>query len=388
MRGYNGQLFRLAEAGAIDLETFPGFLLKPDRLVIHQGHTHIGIEYYGSDRLDAMPKAFKSTVRLLDHRGNDQGLLESIIGFKIEGIIGLPTNPPLINAVVPTHVGSEAMDDLGWNYAAQTMTLAFNSGAPEVQPGQFGRIVNGLFFDGDGRGLVTRHIKWLDLFPVTSEDIDDEIENLSIDLRILPRLVHADRSFAYPTPSKADMRAFRLPILNRFVETFGNSDSAEPQITRFLAEPSHQFILTTRFGGVRLASEVRCEWQSETREAVIPDFFVVRANGYADIVEFKLPNLRGSAVVGRSNRERFSAQLSEYISQTRVYIEYFEDPNNRAWFERRYGFKVRHPKRFLVVGRRFDFSDDVWRSIAADARDLEIVTFDDVVDTVTAQFYL
>ena len=385
---YHAKLFKLAAEGRLDLSAFPGFLLRPDRIVIHQGETHIGVEYYGSEVLTSLPAAFQAECEVLDHRDSGMGLMESIIGFQIEGIVGVPTNPPLINAVIPTHAGGEAMDGLGWNYTAQSMIFAFNSGAPLLNPGEFGRVVNGLFFDGDGRGLITRHIKWLDLFPTTVEEIDDDTESFSIDLSILPRLVEADTQFAYPVLSRADFRNFRLPIINRFVETFGNPASSEPQITAFLAKPDHQFMLKARFGGVRMAAEVRCEWQSETRDAIIPDFFVVRADGYADIVEFKLPDLGGNAVVGKTNRERLSARLSEYVAQTRTYREYFEDPANRAWFEERHGFKVHHPRRFLVVGRRFDFTGDEWRSIVADYRDLEIVTFDDVVDTVTAQYYL
>lgn len=91
--------------------------------------------------------------------------------------------------------------------------------------------------------------------------------------------------------------------------------------------------------------------------------------------------------MGSENRETFSAWLNSYISQTRVYVSYFDDPNNRRWFEEKYGFKVHKPKRYLVVGRRHDFKADVWRQIQADFRDLEVITFDDLIDGVKAQFY-
>lgn len=119
----------------------------------------------------------------------------------------------------------------------------------------------------------------------------------------------------------------------------------------------------------------------------IPDFFVVRANGYADIVEFKLPKVKRNTVVERNNREQFSAEINSYIAQTRVYRSYFEDPNNRRWFEKKYGFKVYKPKRYLVVGRRNDFECDEWIEIKSDYTDVEIVTYDDLVDTVVSQFY-
>ncbi len=384
---YHQKLFALASVGAIDLNTFPGFLLKPDKVVLHLGESHVGIEYYGSEVLAALPAAFETEIEVLDHRGSDMTFMESVIGFAIEGMVPPPVNPPLINAVIPTHAGGDAMDRLNWNYTAQDMIFLFNGGAPAPFPGQFGRIVNGLFFDGNDGGLITRHIKWLDLFPIIINDIDADTEELSIDVTVVPKLVKADAHFVYPLPTKAEFRSFRLPLINRFVEIFGSPSSSEPKITAFLEQPDHQFILTARFGAVRVAGQLKCEWQSEKRDPIIPDFFVVRADGYADIVEFKLPGIGGRVVVGITNRERLSAKISEYVAQTRVYREYFDDPNNRAWFEQRYGFKVFHPRRFLVVGRRFDFNSDDWRRIVSDFNDLEVVSYDDLVDTVTAQFY-
>jgi len=41
----------------------------------------------------------------------------------------------------------------------------------------------------------------------------------------------------------------------------------------------------------------------------------------------------------------------------------------------------------LVVGRRDDFDSDVWREIVADHQDLEIMTYDDLIDGVVVQFY-
>lgn len=92
-------------------------------------------------------------------------------------------------------------------------------------------------------------------------------------------------------------------------------------------------------------------------------------------------------VVGKGNRETFGSWLNSYISQTRVYSTYFDDPNNRKWFEDKYGFKVFKPRRWIVVGRRHDFESDVWREIMSDYRDLEILTFDDLIDGTVAQFY-
>ena len=87
------------------------------------------------------------------------------------------------------------------------------------------------------------------------------------------------------------------------------------------------------------------------------------------------------------SRYSYSTVYNSYIAQTRVYRSYFEDPNNRRWFEKKYGFKVYKPKRYLVVGRRNDFECDEWIEIKSDYTDVEIVTYDDLVDTVVSQFY-
>ena len=91
------------------------------------------------------------------------------------------------------------------------------------------------------------------------------------------------------------------------------------------------------------------KWQSQNKNDIQPDFLIVRPNGFADILEFKLPNTKSKTVVGKPNRETFSAEINAYIAQTRVYKEYFEDPNNRNWIKEKYNINVRYPKRYLVV---------------------------------------
>jgi Domain of unknown function (DUF4263) len=142
-----------------------------------------------------------------------------------------------------------------------------------------------------------------------------------------------------------------------------------------------------RFSAKAVHSELLCEWQGVTRKAIKPDFFVVGPDGFADIVEFKLPELGREAVVGKNNREAFSSEVNSYIAQTRVYRDYFDDPRNREHVERTYGFQVYKPRRFLVVGRRWHFNNSEWRAIAADYQELTIMTYDDMIDGVVAQFY-
>ncbi|WMN12071.1 DUF4263 domain-containing protein [Marivirga salinae] len=254
---------------------------------------------------------------------------------------------------------------------------------------QFSRIVNGLFFDADENGLKTRHIKWIDFIPVSYDDSQEGYDSYSINFGFYnEQLIELDAHYIYPLPDQEDYKYTKLPQLNRFIELTGNSETSEPEITRFLEIDENKFILTMGFLGKKVFGQIKCEWQSEERDSIIPDFFIERPNGYSDIIEFKLPNLKGNSIVGKCNRGTFSTEINSYISQTRNYRTYFEDPNNRRWVEEKYQIKVHNPKRILVVGRRWNFSIDEWKEIESDYRELEILTFDDLIGGVMAQFYM
>jgi hypothetical protein len=129
-------------------------------------------------------------------------------------------------------------------------------------------------------------------------------------------------------------------------------------------------------------------WTDRNRKVIKPDFFIENSNGYSDILEFKLPNIKNSTITGIENREAFSAEINSYIAQTRVYSEYFDDPANRQYVKEKYGINVLKPKRILVVGRRYDFNSDDWKIIQNDFSAVEIWTYDDLVATVSAHLYM
>lgn len=373
------------------IKTFPAFLIDYEQIVLYIGRTHLAIEYFGKEQIDELVESKKIKVTHYDFADSETNLLEEIIGFKFQSTLGNLTFPlPQFSEdiVYPTNKGMDKLIELKWNWAAQNAIVGINTPGFHVQQGQFSRIVNARFFDADENGLKTRHIKWLDLLPLNIEDETEETHVLKISLDALKSLVEHDAHYNYPLPSKEDFKYIKLPQINRFVELVGNSNTTEPQLTSFLELPENKFILSMGFLGTEIHPQLLCDWQSQNRESIKPDFFIVRPNGFADIIEFKLPNLKGNTVVGKSNRETFSAEINSYISQTRVYKEYFEDPNNRNWVEEKYNIKVRYPKRILVVGRRWDFSSDEWKEIIDDYRDIELITFDDLIDGVVSQFYM
>lgn len=387
MTNYWGPLYHYIQDNPELIGTVPGFLLDLEKLIVYVGRTHIAVEYMGSEVLQKLNPEGQLNVQSHDYSAKDYNLFEQIIGFKYDSTasVSMPLPPISVDLLFPTNRGWDKLSELGWNFAAQNSIMGFNAPSPEPVPGQFTRIVNGMFFDADDSGLKTRHIKWLDFFPIHFDGSDEEVDTISFSLEKMRNIVEHDANFPYPLPD--DYKFTQLPKINRFIEIWGNSTSTETEITSHLAKEENEFILTMKFGAKEIHSELTCEWQSEERDDIRPDFFVVQPNGYADIVEFKLPTINKNFVVGSENRETFSAWLNSYISQTRVYKTYFEDPNNRKWFETKFGFKVHNPRRWLVVGRRNDFDSDVWREIISDYKDIEILTFDDLIDGVVVQFY-
>ena len=368
------------------------FLLNPESMVIYFGQKFIAIEYCGNPYLEDFQTVTTRNITVRDftkEKLSTKQFIEKIIGFKYDGTSNI--NLPLFageyeDLIVPTNNGIDKLIELKWNFAAQDSVVSINSTGLDIADNQFVRLINTRFFDEQKGDLKTRIIKWIDFLPCYYNEPDEgELDEIGFSVSIYDKLWYHDMLYKYPRPN--DFKFSKLPQINRFIEFWGDSNYSEPEITSFLARDENKFILNMGFMGVGVYNEVLCEWQSEERENIKPDFFVLRANRYADIIEFKLPNMKSNSITGRNNREHFSSELNTYIAQTRVYATYFDDPNNRKWFEKKYGFKVYKPKRYLVIGRRNDFEMDEWIEIRADYNNLEIITYDDLVDTVISQFY-
>ncbi|RAI69289.1 hypothetical protein DOZ80_14140 [Pseudomonas fluorescens] len=389
MKYYWGPLHDYVSSNPELVKTVPGFLLGHEEVVVYVGRTHIAIEYIGSEVCEGLVENGVMKVTYHDFSTKDCNLFEKIVGFEYDSNTSVklpfPLPPFSEDLIFPTNRGLDKLSELGWNFAAQNSIMGFNVPSPAPMNGVFTRVINGMFFDADESGLKSRRIKCLDFFPIIFDGSDDEVDRVGFSLEHMRGRVEADAHYSYPMPD--DYKYRQLPKINRFIEKWGSVDSSEPEITAFLAQQENKFILTMKFGAVDVFSELTCDWQSDEKKSIRPDFFVVQPNGYADIVEFKLPHIDKAFVVGSDNRESFSAWLHSYVAQTRVYSSYFDDPNNRRWFEEKYGFKVHRPRRWLVIGRRTNFDSGVWREIMSDYRDLEILTFDDLIDGVTVQFY-
>lgn len=147
----------------------PGFLVCPEELVVYMGRTHIGVEYIGPELLDNDELSDGFDARFFDYSREDMSLLKEIVGFETDSNTksGVVLPEYVENIVLPTNKGAEKLSELKWNFFAQDSIFMLNADFPTLKEGQFHRIVNGLFFDSDDFGLKTRHIKWLDFFPVS-----------------------------------------------------------------------------------------------------------------------------------------------------------------------------------------------------------------------------
>lgn len=170
--------------------------------------------------------------------------------------------------------------------------------------------------------------------------------------------------------------------LTSFITLIEKEGVRETEITQFLAVGRNQFILKLFFGAMKVHDEILCERQIDNQKPNLqPDFFVEMSNGYSDIVDFKLPSTK-SIVVGKDNRERFSASMNTHISQVENYRDYFDETNHREHIWNKYDIKVLKPTIYLVIGRRGDFDNEEWKRLESRYNRLVIKHFDDVIDVV------
>lgn len=367
------------------INTIPGLIINPESIVIYVGKTHIAIEFFGSEVLESyVAECHGYALTFLDLSLNDGNLLENIISFNVntDDEFFIPIFGDVFDLVWATDNGYEKLRDLRWNYSAQDMMLIMSSSMPIVMEERACSLINAFFFDADEKGLKTRHIKWMNFIPIIYDDSNKGYDTFKIDGNIFKSMALENAYTIYPLPE--EYKNIHLPKINRFIELWGNEETSEPQITKFLEENS--FILKMAFGATDIYAEKECIWQTQDKKPIRPDFFIKRPHR-VDIVEFKLPTMKSSSIVGKENRESFCAQLSSYVSQTRTYANYFDDSQNRSWVKETHGIDIYKPRRILIIGRRINFDREEWREIVADYNDFEIMTFDDLVDGVIAQFY-
>jgi Domain of unknown function (DUF4263) len=372
----------------------PGMILAPDKVTFYLGRTHVAVEYSGPMSVpEAFTKHDRTTVAFVDSR-EEEDLLESIIGMKFyaTGIKVKTDSGYYVNFFLPTSASTTALlMKNGWDVTAEDMNFGLNTKGILISETEFARAVNCFFYAVDQGRLRTRRLQWIDFFPIAQLARTETEDTITEEVRVnlwpnLPYVIEHDSHFQFPSPETFEH--VRLALLNRFRELLLEPGLTEPRITAWLAKPAHQFILRMALAATGILYQKKCEWKTDpSRPAIMPDFFAVKSNGYADIVEFKLPTLKGSATVGLANREAFSAEMNSYIAQTRCYKEYFQESEHRKLVQKLHGLKVDNPARILIIGRRWEFGSAELRRIQAEFSQLTILTYDDLIDSVAALLY-
>jgi hypothetical protein len=368
--------------------TLPAFLHNPEKLVLYLGKNHLAIEFTGPLETEEIQSTVHSTAQIFDYSKADN-LMDKILGFEHDNTsdLRIPLSGLVENLYAPSLEAHEILERNGWTFGVHSMALSMNAAGYDLLTDAYTRLVNCFFFGAKEGGIINRHIKWLDVFPARWSDIDEETESFKVLFwsEGIDNRARKDAHYIFPKPT--DFQGRRLHILNNFIQLFSSSGIDETEITRFLADADNQFILKMAFFAKNIHAEKTCPWAEDTKKPIKPDFLVESPNGFADIVEFKLPTIKSASIVGQDNRETFSAEIHSYVAQTRVYSEYFQDPRNRRYVEEKYGLKVMYPKRWLVIGRRWMFSTDEWKAIEHEFNDFSIKTYDDIVDGVRIQLY-
>jgi len=162
-------------------------------------------------------------------------------------------------------------------------------------------------------------------------------------------------------------------------------DTNEPSITKYLSDNPE--ILQLAFGVHKLNPQVLLEWQYDSgKKDLQPDFMPIRMDGYADIMEFKLPSIKSSPTVGSAERTHPSFEVDSAIAQIETYNEWCSQVINTGWLEEKKGIKVLNPRKYLIIGHSKDF-DKADRARLVQTRNTTIFTYDEFIEMCRFQLY-
>ena len=177
----------------------------------------------------------------------------------------------------------------------------------------------------------------------------------------------------------------------KFIEYDANDNGfiEEPELNVLfiLALSKYQYLLKLGFHATGLHHQLKCKWPDK-RKSMRPDFFLLDNRGMGHIVEFNISHTTFFPNWQSADPQSMIDQAKAYSNHTRKFRQYFDDPNNRTWFQKKYGIPVMNPRRILVIGRRREFSTSQWIDIKSNFQDLEIVNYDELLDHVLAHLVL
>lgn len=162
----------------------------------------------------------------------------------------------------------------------------------------------------------------------------------------------------------------------------------ESRIQHFLETKSHFLRL---LGGQRFAPQVHLVRQNidgnhYKRINLYPDFILedIGLPKYS-IVELKRAQERMSS--GPEDRSTWSARLNYALSQLEDYYNFFEDSQNRKWFNEKYGVDIIKPELTIIIGNSGMRTNIFGKTLLTpiDNRPVRILNYDYIMSIVRAQ---
>jgi hypothetical protein len=331
--------------------------------------SHLVVEYVGPE--DDSSENFKGSVDA-SHR--------TVLEFLGIGIGHLDTPkilaPPVLeNLQVFMGEAMELLDNYQYGFVGNPNDVLLNGFPDFTSAAELTYVSNVTFLWSDPQGdLRVRRVDFMELFPVRpggwphrSEKGLDQLAQLLIRHHVPRYEVELHR------------------ILNEFIALVGRADIPEPEITRFLS--ANPEILQLAFGAHAVNPQIQLKWQYKTEKPNLqPDFLPTRMDGYADILEFKLPHINHPPLVGPSVRRHPSFEIDSAIAQVDEYSEWCGQEVNRRWLEKTHGIKIHEPRTYLVLGHSKDFSAEDRRRLGA-RRNVTVFTYDEFIAMARMQLY-
>lgn len=346
----------------------------PKKVRVGALDTHLVVEYVGPE--DPRSETFKTEGAWLPRRS-----IFEFLGIDIEHLdcVRIPFTQPLANMQIFLGDAMALLGDYLYDVVANPHDLMLN-GIPDFTVTTSPIFVSNVtFLWSDPHGaLRMRRIDFMELMPIQKKGrkrgwpyhTQDSLEHF------------AEFIINYGVPT---YRPHLHAVLNEFIHLVGDRQAEEPQLTGYLQR--HPEILQLAFGAHNLNPQTELVWQYETNKPNLqPDFMPTRMDGYADILEFKLPRLGGRPTVGEATRWRPSFKIDTALAQIDEYQEWCDQEVNRRWLESTRGIKILKPHTYLVIGHRDDFSAEDRQKLRG-RRNATILTYDEFIEMARMQLY-
>lgn len=164
--------------------------------------------------------------------------------------------------------------------------------------------------------------------------------------------------------------------IQQFEDLINSPHLQESQLQKFF-ELHPSFLLGTDYESVRSNVILPNQFGND----LIPDFFLEPiVSELWEILELKLPDK--PLTVGSANRKDMSRYVRQGCAQLRTYMHYFDDPKHRDAVGRKYGIWTYKPRLTLIIGRKREVSDLLWRQLELELPHVRVITYDDLLRKV------